>query len=173
MNPTVTVPQHIVRRPIVNDISRPPAISPSPLPAVPVATRPQIVSNIPLRAPINRPLGDDEELERIMRDVGRELKASEKKPTKKHFSFLSRKQKAGPVKTILAQPLSAAPGQSGASVSVNPAPAPVSQIAPAALNQAALKSAEKEKKSMPVLVFLLTIVAASALIAMAWSAYAS
>lgn len=172
MNPTVTAPQSIVRRPTVNDISRPASVSRPHLQPPPVGAAPQIVDNIPLRAPINRPLGDDEELERIMRDVGRELKTTDKKQAKKRFLFFSRKQKAGPTKAISAQSLRTAAGQSTASVSASQTPAPVSQLAPAVLNKAATASAEKEKNSIPVLVFLLTIVAASALVAMAWSAYA-
>lgn len=172
MNPSATATQPIARRPIVNDISRPAAVSRRHLQSVPVAAAPQIVDNIPLRAPIDRPLGDDEELERIMRDVGQELKASEKKQAKKKFLFFSRKQKTRPDKTISARRIPAASGQPALSIPASLPPASASQITPAVSNQAGLKLAKKQRSSIPVFVFLLTIVAASALIAMAWSAYA-
>lgn len=72
---------------MVNDVAKPvQAAPPAPAPAAPAASSPvnsgpSIVSNIPVHAPqAAAPANEDEELDKIMHDVGQELKKEEKKP---------------------------------------------------------------------------------------------
>ena len=100
-----------------------PTSNPQAAPAQPAASPPQlassltpsIVDNIPVKAQQVSALNEDDELDKIMRDVGHELKKDDKKPSKKHFSLFKHKAQAPskPQAAPAPQPLAAqlAPAQ--------------------------------------------------------------
>lgn len=114
MNPSVTTAPTMPRpvqpitaapsRPVVNDVAKV-AAQPTNVPAqanrVAAGTlTPSIVSNIPLRNPDApkqsaqaKPISEDDELDKIMQDVGQELKKVGQKTNKGIFSFLTKKPK--------------------------------------------------------------------------------
>ncbi|MBX4188926.1 hypothetical protein KW792_02390 [Candidatus Saccharibacteria bacterium] len=191
MNPTVAQPT--IPRPAM-DIARP-MVRPQPRPAPrqqPVAVAPaapvpvsaptaappanpaasttlttSIVSNIPIHAPTAPApaANEDAELEKIMLDVGHELKQADRKHTKKHFSLLGhKKHPSAPAVPKAAHVIDIKPAAKAA-----PTPQPA---APAATHSPAKAPATVQKKSStPVGVIFVTILITGALIAAAVFSY--
>jgi hypothetical protein len=131
-----------------------------PQPAQPLV--PDIVNNIPLqvqgRANL-KPADEDDELDRIMRDVGKDIKEVVKKPDK-HHGFFKHNKSAKREPKLVAQPIKhEAPAA--------PAPKP---IATASQKPAVLPKPLKTS-SPPVLAITVAILATGALIAAAYYAY--
>lgn len=170
MNPNA-VSQPQIRRTMVNDVAPPkPQARSYPQPTATTMT-PQLVSSIPLHSPLHQQLGDDDELNQIMHDVGQELKASDKNQVKNRFLFFRRKQKTELHKSMMPKHSSAA-GQPAGPAPAQQQLAPIEPVQQAVRNQTALMAAEKTKNPTPVFVFALTLIVSSALIAIAWSTYA-
>jgi hypothetical protein len=125
---------------------------------------------------VNHPgVSEDDELDRIMRDVGHEMMKEEPKQVK-HRNFGLRRQPKREV-PFMAQPVRAKPPQ--------PAPAPVHHAEPKpmpavrvepkpiplAKPQANVKAEPKNQPSMPVFVIFVTILVTGFLIAAAIAAY--
>jgi len=196
MNPATAVQS--MPRPMVNDIARPaprpiqpaplaqpalqaqpvlqaqpisaPAPAPSPAPAQALTTN--LVTNIPVHNPHSpaNPANEDTELDKIMRDVGKELKKDDHNVKKGHHSLFSRKAKqAAPVairpniSAPAAAPIQTAPAQQAA---------PVAQ--PAASAHPIKPSASTKPKSgstAPVMVIMMTILVTGLLMAAAVYTY--
>lgn len=64
-----------------SSVAKPPAAAPAPVQAADVPSGPNIVTNIPVHAPQaeTKPASEDDELDKIMHDVGQELKKTEQK----------------------------------------------------------------------------------------------
>lgn len=149
------------------------------------ASAPTIVDNIPVRSPGAEPAhsNEDTELDKIMHDVGKELKKDDKKPKKHGFLHFGRKtKKDAPFTAQVIKQAPATPNTQPAPMSVAAAPVPVSQpVAPAP--QAALHPSVKSKPvaaaavkpkkqtSVPVFVIFVTVLATGFLIAAAIAAY--
>ncbi|MBX4201793.1 hypothetical protein KW803_02780 [Candidatus Saccharibacteria bacterium] len=118
-----------------------------------------IVGNIPMHhaqaAPA--PVHDNDNLDKIMQDVGHELKKEDKKPSGHHF--FSKKPKTEVI-------LHAQPVQREAQTNAPPQAAPAHQL-PAAKPQAKPKSENKA----PVLIIVVTLLVTVILIALAVSVY--
>jgi hypothetical protein len=124
----------------------------SPRPGSEANLHPDIVSNIPLKAqaaPLT-PIHEDQDLDKIMRDVGQDLKQNEKSHHKKRFFEFKRQPKA-----------------------VKPAPRPTpapSRPAPVQAKAAAQPKPARQS-SAPVFTITLTIIVTGVLIAAAYYAY--
>lgn len=118
-----------------------------------------LVGNIPVKAQNSPPAADDE-LDKIMQDVGQQLKNEDRQPSKKH-RFFGRRPKSRPEPKLQAQPLPPAIAQKPPSAS----PASPPQAKPAAQPKPAATS------SVPVLAITLTIIVTGVLIIAAVYAY--
>ena len=126
--------------------------NPADKPGASVNLRPDIVANIPLKtqsAPIN-PIADDDDLDKIMQDVGKDLSKVGDSPHKKRFFEFKRRPKtpkpAPRPKAVRPQP---------AKPAAKPAPLPM----PA------------KQGSVPALAITVAIIVTGVLIAAAYSAY--
>jgi hypothetical protein len=122
-------------------------IAPAEVPAAPPGSlTPDLVSNIKVHNQGSQPAasGEDGDMDKIMQDVGKQMKKADNQPVKRHF--FSKKTK--PKKTPSAHQL--------------PAAHTAAKAAPAK---------PPPKKSAPVVVITLTILVTAALIAVAVSAY--
>lgn len=150
MNPT-TLAQPVPR--MVNDVAGP-ANPPQTLST-------SIVNNIPVHAPaqpLSRPLNEDDELDKIMQDVGQQLKQAERLTPKKRFFHFRHK----------AKPISASTPMAAAQ------PQPMPATLPAAQPAESLKQASKVSPvsaSSPVLPALFTLAVTLVLIAAAIYSY--
>jgi hypothetical protein len=118
----------------------------------------------------SRAPGEDEELDKIMEDVGHELKQADRKtPKKKLFSF---GHKAKPIAAAVpAAPAASAP-VAAAPQPPAPQPAAAQDAQPTAAAPAMSPAAPKaSKSSAPVGVFFITIIVTGALIAAAFYSY--
>jgi hypothetical protein len=138
-----------ISRPVVNDVA-----GPAPRPQVnPAQFNPSIVDHIPVQTPAAAAAapGEDDELDKLLRDVGHELKQAERHIVKKRFSLFGGKLKASP-KT---QP-----------------PATTAQAGPALAQPYRPPAAPAAKtSSAPVLVVFITIIVTGGLIAAAIYTY--
>ena len=151
----------------------PPNPSPPPAPAPtppPTSLTPDIVSNIPVKTPAGSgaaSFNDEAELDKIMQDVGHELKKEDKKPRQKgRFGFKS-KAKTEP---NLAQP----PTLNRFQTASAPAPVPKTEPQPtakASAAPAATKPKPAKTNSAPVLVITFAVIITAALIAAAVYTY--
>lgn len=153
---------------------RPPASSsgPPPHPAAPQPPDPafktDLVNNIPIHqsAQPAAPIKEDEDIDKLMQDVGRQLKADDKKPTKHHL-FSKKKTK---VPNFQAAPISRHQPQSGAVQSHQP---PHPQAQQSSTNHPAspkLQAQPKAKSNAPVMVIITTLIVTSMLVAAALAA---
>ena len=129
---------------------------------------PNIVENIPVRAQTSSAaINEGADLDKIMQDVGKELKKEDKKPHKAGFLRFKRKPKTETHTQQAPSLVRSAP------MSVPTAsPKPTSQpAAKAPLPKAAAKPKPQRSSSAPVLVITLTIIVTGALIAAAFYAY--
>jgi hypothetical protein len=123
---------------------------------------PDIVKDIPLQTQggaAAKPANEDDELDRIMHDVGHDIKAIGERPPKKHFDLFghkNKKPKADP--KFHAQPI-AVPQQAPARPTAAPAQKP------------AAKPQSPKTSDAPVLVIFMAMVITGALIAAAYYAY--
>jgi hypothetical protein len=106
----------------------------------------------PPRSP--EPAAADEDLDKIMQDVGQQLKNEDKQPSKKRRSFFGRKPKNQPEAKLHAQPLPLAVAQ----------PLPATPQARAPLPQPAIQPTPPKTNSVPVLVITLTAIVTGILI---------
>jgi len=127
-----------------------------------------LVTNIPVHDPRSsaNPASEDAELDKIMRDVGHELKKDDQKVKKARHSIFSRKAK--PTPPVAIQPSVAAPPAAPARA------APVHAAQPAASTHpvkplAAVKS--KSGPAAPVMVIMVTILVTGLLMAAAVYTY--
>lgn len=200
MNPQTAAPT--MPRPMVNDIAAParqPQLQARPqhVPAAvtpPAASRPaptlpaiqpsptlttSLVANIPVHTPQQpgAPASEDDELDKIMQDVGKELKKDDQAKAKNHFS-LFHKQKAAPA-PIAARPPAAPPAVPAQPVAAHPAPAqaviapqPVSQPATAAQPRPAPAAAKPKKEpSVPLMPITAAVIVTGLLMAAAVYTY--
>lgn len=122
---------------------------------------PDLVSDIPVRAQGSSPAADDE-LDKIMQDVGQQLKNEDQRPSKKHRSFFGRHPKNRPEAKLHAQPLPPVTAQPPPAASQNRPPLPKS---------AAAQPQPSTTSSAPILVITLTIIVTGILIVAAIYAY--
>ena len=166
----VSAPMPVAPR-MVNDVSRPAPARPT---AVPTAPATNLVANIPVHNPADQttPLGEDDELDKIMQDVGREMNKEENKSRKHRFLHFGHKTKTVPKPAV---PVSATVQSAPAPM---PQPQPVAQpqaaaavppLQPQALQAAATKP--KEQSSAPVFAIFVAILVTGFLIAAAIAAY--
>lgn len=135
-----------------------------------------VVDNIPVKAhqpAAEAPVKEDDELDRIMHDVGQQLKREEMKPAKKQFSLF--KRRGSKVKTeakLHAQPLTPRPlnGQAVTPPRPTVAARPPETAAKAAPPKPAPGKPAKTS-SAPVLVITLTVIVTAVLIAAAYYSY--
>src|SRR5581483_7026653 len=159
MTPTATAPS--APQPKVNDVVAPPA--------------PSVVDHIPVHAPGQPPAhhSDDAELDKIMQDVGRELRKDEV-PHKKHrFWDIGPHHKKEP-NFSTQMPLKNASAVQPPPVSHQPPPRPPAPVAPAShhrvkpVAQTAAKQQKPPKppkqRRAPIMVTLLTIFVTAGLI---------
>jgi hypothetical protein len=143
-----------------------PTSSPSPSSDIPP---PDLGSKIPVKTQSTppsppqppKPAAADDDLDKIMQDVGQQLKNEDKQPSKKRRSFFGRKPKNQPEAKLHAQPLPPAVAQ----------PLPAAPQARAPLPQPAIQPTPPKTSSAPVLVITLTIIVTSILIIAAIYAY--
>lgn len=178
MNPTTqtsTAPQRVV-----NDVARP-----APLPSL------NIVDNIPVHSP-GQPMAqhdDEAELEKIMQDVGKEMKKDLGTHKKHHFWELNRHHKKEAnfstqmtiknvqhARTSDIHPRPAPPRPAAVAKPPVPqakAPAPHTRVKPVAQKSQKQTKPPKPPKQhhMPVTATVLTILVTAALIAVAYRAY--
>lgn len=139
-------------------------------PPVSGSLKTDIVNDIPLavQGTVPRPADDDDELDKIMRDVGKDVKEVGKKPAKHHWFSLDHKQKADPK-------FSARPIDQVKPVPAAPRPIQTSQPlrpAPTAAKPVANKQPKPPKThGAPIGVILLAIVMTGVLSAAAYYAY--
>jgi hypothetical protein len=154
-------------------MARPQAVAATPVAAEPIAaplpTNPaasttlttSIVSNIPIHAPTTPApaAGEDAELDKIMEDVGHELKQADRKHTKQHFSLFNHKK----------HPANPTVPKAAHVVDIKPA---AQHAAPATAHQPAKAVTPAQKtSSTPVGVIFVTILVTGALIAAAVYSY--
>jgi hypothetical protein len=162
----------------VNNMATPAPAPAAPAPAAPAsnpASAPNIVANIPVHtqqaapAPAPHPVNEDDELDRIMHDVGQELKKSDTKPQKHGLLDFIHKPKP-----LVKTPTPRAKQQAAAAPI--PAPMPVQNL-PAAGPAAAVTQGQaqatkpKTKRSVPVFVIFITLCITGFLIVAAIAAY--
>lgn len=119
--------------------------------------RPDIVSNIPIKAQAqpNAPVNEDEDLDKLMHDVSKDLKQDHKKPPKKSFfEFKKHPKVAQPV-----PPPKKMPAAAKSPISAQPKPA------------AAATPKPPRQSTAPVLTITVTIIITGVLIAAAIYAY--
>jgi len=176
MNPATAAP--VMPRPMVNDIAAPQvqtqpvtaAAVPQPVAAQNFTTN--LVTNIPIHNPQQAAsVSEDTELDKIMQDVGHELKKEEQHKKSGHFSIFSRKKKA--VVTVKPTLSAAAPAQTTAPQPVTVPMAHAVQPAPAAAAQAQAKAVPKAKhgSNAPVMTVIVTVVVTGLLMAAAVYSY--
>jgi hypothetical protein len=115
-----------------------------------VPAAPSIVTNIPVHTQqtIAAPAGEDAELDKIMQDVGHEMKKEDDKP--QHHGFLGLGHKPKPLVKVASQPIRQQP--------------------PAAMPAAALPK-PKTQHSIPVFVIFVAFLVTGFLVAAAVAAY--
>jgi hypothetical protein len=151
---------------MANDVASPaaaptPAAPVSPAPAAQAATN--VVTNIPVHTQQTAaaPANEDAELDKIMQDVGHELKKEDNKPQKHGFLGFSHKPK--PLVKVAAQPVR--------QTAPMPAQQPVqTATAPAVAMPAAVPKA-KIQRSIPVFVIFVAFLVTGFLVAAAIAAY--
>ncbi|MGH7156822.1 MAG: hypothetical protein ACREGG_01795 [Candidatus Saccharimonadales bacterium] len=153
----------------------PPTPAPQPAPTPdpnPGGLTPNIVNNIPVKAPqavSEASFNDEAELDKLMQDVGKQLKKEDKKPPKKGFlGFGHKKPEAEP---RLAQPPSLVRSQPMPAPSSQPKPSPQPAAQAPLPPTAANKAKPVKSSSAPVFVIVLAIVVTGTLIAAAVYAY--
>lgn len=177
MNPAVKAP--VQSQPKVNDTAGPPMPEPS------------LVENIPVHTPGQpQPSRDeDAELDKIMQDVGREMRKDAGPQKKHHFWELNRHHKkeanfstqmpvknappaaaAKPQPAPVSRPPTAAPKPPAANHQAQPAH---NKVKPAAQKPSKPPKAPKlpKQNSAPIMVIVLTVLVTAALIAVAYHAY--
>jgi len=143
--------------------SQPPALTSAPANQ---AFTTNLVTNIPIHDPQqSTPAKEDDELDKIMKDVGHELKKDV--PVKKagHFSLFSRKRRT-------AAPVSVRPTAAPPSAPVHPVSAPTTQ--PAATSHPVKPTAAvkpKQHTTAPVMVIMVTVLVTGLLMAAAVYTY--
>lgn len=134
---------------------------------------PNLINNIPVRAQQGAPppVKEDDELDKIMRDVGRQLKEEDIKPAKQRFGLFKRDGKRPKTEAKLhAQPL--APKPLTRQDVMPPKPAASPQPLPAVKGAPPPAAAKPTKtSSAPVLAVTLTIIVTAVLIGAAYYAY--
>ncbi|HET7528735.1 MAG TPA: hypothetical protein VFJ84_00705 [Candidatus Saccharimonadales bacterium] len=157
MQPTTLAPSAPMTS---SDSGRPPR--PSQPARAPQTLTTNIVNNIPVHAPIQQPaqpVNEEDELDKIMQDVGRQLKQAERHtPKKRLFSF---RHKAKPI-----------PPQPHAAL---PVPAPIADVKPAPVHKPdtpkSVPAAAVKPGRPPMMIMILTLAVTTALIAAAIYAY--
>jgi hypothetical protein len=179
MNPNPSLTSATPKR-VVNDISAPPASMQSQSVAS-TALTPNIVNNIPMRTPDaaqSLALNDEEELDKIMNDVGKGMRADDKKPGTR--GFLGFKKKSKSEATFSAQPIAKVDlktqtqvhAQPNISQSPKPLPQSMPQVKIAAQPIKPTSAPPASKTSTkPILVVCVTIIVTGALITAAFYAY--
>ena len=152
----------------VNDITAPAPAAPAPASPMP-APAPSLVANIPVHnqaAPV-APANEDAELDKIMHDVGQEMKKEDVKPHKHGLLGFGHKSKTGVVPTArtIGQPPPAA--QPVPMPSLPPQQATANQ--PPAAQPAIAKA--RNQSSMPVFVIFVAFVVTGFLAVTAFVAY--
>jgi flagellar biosynthesis protein FliP len=135
-----------------------------------------IVNNIPVHAPVpaaNSAVGEDVELDKIMRDVGQELKKNVKRTTGHHLFSFSKKSKPAQAQTPAQTP---ARPVVAAQVTTQPLPmVPQShQAQPLQAKPPATPKPQKtqnDKQSVPIFVILVTLIVTGLLVVMAVATY--
>jgi hypothetical protein len=129
-----------------------------------VPAAPSIVTNIPVHTQqtIAAPAGEDAELDKIMQDVGHEMKKEDDKP--QHHGFLGLGHKPKPLVKVASQPIRQQPP---AAMPAAPLPAAVPQAQP----QAAALPKPKTQHSIPVFVIFVAFLVTGFLVAAAVAAY--
>lgn len=150
---------------MVNDITPQPTVPQAS--ATPQTLTTSIVNDIPVRAPAHpmaqQPLNEDDELDKIMQDVGQQLRQAERHTPKKHMFSLGRSKP---------KPLPASSAKPVLTSSPDPAPQaqpPAGQVA-AAISKPALVATGRSS-SAPVLVIMFTIAVTAVLAAAAIYTY--
>lgn len=155
-------------RPLAVPVSQPVSAVPVRVllaPAAPGSTGTSIVGSIPLQAPSQlNPAHEDNELDKIMRDVGHELKQADRPHTKKHFSLLGHKNDK-PAAPKLAQMVDIKPAAQRATLARKPAQSAASAV----ITQA--KERHDKVSTAPVGVIFATLIITSFLIAAAVYSY--
>lgn len=164
----------------VNNVAAPQS-SPPTAPAVqappdtsPVAAGPNIVSNIPVHAPqAPAPISEDTELDKIMHDVGREMKKEDKKPPKHGLlSFLHHEPKPlVKVNNQAASPAPAVPQPTPLPIPAAATAAPAAAVQPAVTPVAAVQAKPAADRHIPFFVIFVALCITGFLIAAAIAAY--
>ena|SRR5579862_4192548 len=174
MNPaTASVPA--APRRLVDNVARP---APAPAPAaasdsMPIAA-PQVVANIPVHAPTApaAPASEDDELDRIMRDVGQELKKESVKPAKKGLFSFFHKAKAKPQPSATAVHKAPVAAQSAPAPQPTPVSAPVRAVARPQPQPTATPAAKvKKQTSVPAFAIFVALLVTGFLTVAAIAAY--
>jgi hypothetical protein len=144
----------------------------APLPVAAPNFTTNLVTNIPLHNPQKAaPVNEDAELDKIMQDVGHELKKEDHQKKTGHFSIFSRKKKA--VATVKPTLSAAVPSQAVATPQYVAAPAAAvpAQPAPASAAQAKPVPKAKHTSTAPVMTVIVTVVVTGLLMAAAVYSY--
>jgi hypothetical protein len=179
MNPATAAPAPAMPRPMVNDIAAPKVqvqpvttATPAPQPATAQNFTTNLVTNIPIHNPQQAAsVNEDAELDKIMQDVGHELKKEEHQKKPGHFSLFSRKKKT--VVTVKPTLSAAVPSQAVATPQPVAAPAAAvpAQPTPASAAQAKTVPKAKHTSTAPVMTVIVTVVVTGLLMAAAVYSY--
>ena len=149
---------------VVNDVA-------GPAPAQQAPAAPNLVANIPVHAPVSAApaANEDDELDKIMQDVGHEMNSEDKKPHKRgllHFGHKAKPKTQPPAAaaTVQAQPLPMPSPQPAL-----PKQAPVSAAQPQPGARTAAKSTNQ--RTVPVFAIFVALLVTGFLVAAAVAAY--
>jgi len=126
------------------------------------------------------PVNEDEELDKIMHEVGHELKKTEKAPAKHHFHFELKHHKKTeakfsaqprPVMDVKALPVSAPVARPAATAAPVVQAKPPAQARPVAQPKPAKPLKAQKTRSAPVMAILMTIIVTAALVGVAVYTY--
>ncbi|MBX4190742.1 hypothetical protein KW794_01505 [Candidatus Saccharibacteria bacterium] len=153
------------------------ATAPLPAPAMPITANPttSVAINIPVHTPQAQPVpvAEDHELDKIMHDVGQQMKKEPQKPKRHGFSLFHHEPKplvkapAQPARQPVPVPEPSMPVSSAASG----APAPLPQASAHPQVQTAAAPKPKTQRSMPIFVIFVTLCVTSFLVVAAIAAY--
>jgi len=157
---------------MVNDVS-----GPAPAPAAPIAVTTNLVASIPVhnQATQAAPATEDDELDKIMQDVGREMSKDDKKPPKHGLLHFGHNSKAtpkplAPIATAV-QPAPAEPMATPQTVSLPSPQPPIAAVQPQTQAAPVATAKAKKQSSTPVFAIFVAILVTGFLVAAAIAAY--
>jgi hypothetical protein len=163
--------------PLVNDVAGPPPAAQARVASMPEAPS-NVVANIPVHTAQAPPvINEDDELDKIMHDVGREMKKEDQKPPSHGLLGFLHKSPAKPahMQPVRPAPLTNTPPPASAVVSAAgppvspPMAANAAYQAPPTLTLAAAKP--QSLKSFPAFVLFITFIVTGFLVVAAYAAY--